>query len=62
MHTGLERIRADSRLSAALGILEPHSFFNSGDGPLLQLDIHLSPRFATQWLEARRMRSDPLGA
>ena len=30
---------------------EPHRFFNSGEGPLLQVDIHLSDRFATKWLE-----------
>ena len=27
-----------------------HSFVNSGDGPLRQLDIHVSPRFDTEWL------------
>lgn len=31
---------------------EPHCFFNSGDGTLMQIDIHLSERFATQWLES----------
>jgi mannose-6-phosphate isomerase-like protein (cupin superfamily) len=29
----------------------PHRFVNSGDGPLRQLDIHVSPRFQTEWLE-----------
>ncbi len=28
-----------------------HRFFNSGEGPLRQVDIHLSDRFATKWLE-----------
>ena len=28
----------------------PHAFVNSGDGPLRQIDIHLSPRFDTEWL------------
>jgi quercetin dioxygenase-like cupin family protein len=28
----------------------PHGFVNSGDGNLRQLDIHLSPRFITEWL------------
>jgi mannose-6-phosphate isomerase-like protein (cupin superfamily) len=28
----------------------PHRFVNSGDGPLRQIDIHLSPRFGTVWL------------
>jgi mannose-6-phosphate isomerase-like protein (cupin superfamily) len=27
----------------------PHTFTNSGDGPLRQIDIHVSPRFATEW-------------
>jgi mannose-6-phosphate isomerase-like protein (cupin superfamily) len=31
---------------------EPHGFVNSGDGPLRQIDIHLSPRFDTEWLDA----------
>jgi mannose-6-phosphate isomerase-like protein (cupin superfamily) len=29
----------------------PHKFVNSGDGPLRQIDIHVSPRFETEWLE-----------
>ena len=29
----------------------PHKFVNSGDRPLRQLDIHLSGRFDTEWLE-----------
>jgi mannose-6-phosphate isomerase-like protein (cupin superfamily) len=29
----------------------PHGFVNSGDGPLRQIDIHLNPRFVTEWLE-----------
>jgi mannose-6-phosphate isomerase-like protein (cupin superfamily) len=28
----------------------PHRFVNSGDGPLRQIDIHVSPRFSTEWL------------
>jgi mannose-6-phosphate isomerase-like protein (cupin superfamily) len=28
----------------------PHKFVNSGDGPLRQIDIHVSPRFSTEWL------------
>lgn len=32
---------------------EPHSFFNSGTGPLRQVDIHISPSFSTEWLEER---------
>jgi quercetin dioxygenase-like cupin family protein len=29
----------------------PHAFTNIGDGPLRQIDIHVSPQFATDWLE-----------
>ena len=29
----------------------PHAFVNSGNGPLLQIDIHLSPSPSTEWLE-----------
>ena len=29
----------------------PHKFINSGEGRLRQVDIHLSKRFNTQWLE-----------
>ncbi len=28
----------------------PHAFVNSGDGRLRQLDIHLNPRYVTEWL------------
>jgi mannose-6-phosphate isomerase-like protein (cupin superfamily) len=29
---------------------QPHGFSNSGDVPLRQIDIHVSPRFVTEWL------------
>jgi mannose-6-phosphate isomerase-like protein (cupin superfamily) len=29
---------------------EPHAFVNSGTGTLRQIDVHLSPRFVTEWL------------
>ncbi len=29
----------------------PHKFFNVGEGPLRQIDIHLSKRILTEWLE-----------
>jgi quercetin dioxygenase-like cupin family protein len=29
---------------------EPHGFVNSGEGPLKQIDIHVSPSFSTEWL------------
>jgi mannose-6-phosphate isomerase-like protein (cupin superfamily) len=28
----------------------PHAFVNSGEGRLRQIDVHLSPRFVTDWL------------
>jgi quercetin dioxygenase-like cupin family protein len=30
---------------------QAHGFVNSGTGVLRQIDIHLSPRFITEWLE-----------
>ena len=30
----------------------PHKFVNTGSAPLQQVDIHLSPRFITDWIEA----------
>ena len=29
---------------------QPHGFVNSGAGILRQIDIHLSPKFVTEWL------------
>ena len=29
----------------------PHKFINSGEIPLRQIDIHVSPEFITDWLE-----------
>ena len=29
----------------------PHKFFNSGEGPLRQIDLHLNPQIITEWLE-----------
>jgi len=29
----------------------PHKFFNSGKGPLRQIDLHLSQQIITVWLE-----------
>ncbi len=28
----------------------PHRFVNTGDGPLRQIDVHVSPSFSTEWL------------
>ena len=30
---------------------QPHAFTNTGSSQLRQIDIHASPRFATEWLE-----------
>lgn len=30
---------------------QAHAFVNSGDGPLRQIDVHLSSHFETEWLE-----------
>jgi mannose-6-phosphate isomerase-like protein (cupin superfamily) len=46
----------DEELEAAAGDIvivpaaQPHAFVNTGDGPLRQVDIHVSPHFATEWL------------
>jgi len=29
----------------------PHSFKNTGEGVLKQIDIHVSPSFSTEWLD-----------
>ncbi len=34
---------------------QPHGFVNSGDRPLRQIDIHVSARFVTEWLEPVRL-------
>jgi mannose-6-phosphate isomerase-like protein (cupin superfamily) len=41
--------RAGDVLVAPAGT--PHKFVNTGDGPLRQVDIHVSPAFDTEWLE-----------
>jgi mannose-6-phosphate isomerase-like protein (cupin superfamily) len=35
---------------------QAHRFFNSGPGRLRQIDIHLSPRYVTEWLDGRSAR------
>ena len=37
----------------------PHKFVNSGEGKLRQVDIHLSKRFITHWLEDESGRELP---
>jgi len=36
---------------AVVGAGQAHGFVNKGPGALRQIDIHLSPRFETEWLE-----------
>jgi|tagenome__1003787_1003787.scaffolds.fasta_scaffold19039001_2 quercetin dioxygenase-like cupin family protein len=46
---GEERVaRAGEIVIVPAGVA--HAFVNSGDGRLRQLDIHVSPRFDTEWL------------
>ena len=47
---GEERVvRAGEVVIVPAGVA--HGFVNSGDGPLRQLDIHVSESFDTEWLE-----------
>jgi mannose-6-phosphate isomerase-like protein (cupin superfamily) len=36
----------------------PHKFRNVGDGRLRQIDIHVSSRFSTEWLEAELLETE----
>jgi mannose-6-phosphate isomerase-like protein (cupin superfamily) len=42
-------VRAGEIVIAPAGT--PHRFVNTGTGPLRQIDIHVSPRFVTEWLD-----------
>lgn len=42
-------VEAPRTLIVAAGVA--HAFTNTGAGRLKQVDIHLSPRFVTEWLE-----------
>jgi mannose-6-phosphate isomerase-like protein (cupin superfamily) len=42
-------VRAGEIVVAPAGV--PHRFVNSGAGRLRQVDIHVHPRFETEWLE-----------
>jgi quercetin dioxygenase-like cupin family protein len=44
-------VRAGEIVVAPGGVA--HGFTNTGDGRLLQVDVHESPRFQTEWLEPR---------
>lgn len=36
---------------AVVDARQAHAFTNTGEGVLRQVDVHLSPRFVTEWLE-----------
>ena len=42
-------VKAPQVIVAAANV--PHAFVNSGEGRLKQVDIHVSPRIVTEWLE-----------
>ena len=42
-------VRAGQILTVSAGVA--HAFTNTGEGRLRQVDIHLSERFVTEWLE-----------
>jgi quercetin dioxygenase-like cupin family protein len=46
---GTREVRAGEM--AVVEANQAHGFVNSGEGTLRQIDIHLSPRFITEWLE-----------
>ena len=47
---GEEEIEVGAGEVAIVAPNTPHRFVNSGDGPLRQVDIHVSPSFSTEWL------------
>lgn len=47
---GDERVPAASGSVVVVPANTPHRFENVGPGRLLQIDIHASPRFETEWL------------
>lgn len=47
---GDEEIRARAGQIVVAPAHQPHRIVNTGEGPLRQLDIHVSPRFVTEWL------------
>ena len=53
---GSERVEVTAPRTLIVPAGVAHGFRNSGDGRLKQVDIHLSPKFITEWLEpdARR--------
>jgi len=48
---GVSTVEVGPGRMAVVDAGQPHGFKNRGDGVLRQIDIHLSPRFITEWLE-----------
>ena len=48
---GTETLQARAGQVIIVEASTPHGFVNSGEGRLRQVDIHLSKRFITEWLE-----------
>jgi mannose-6-phosphate isomerase-like protein (cupin superfamily) len=48
---GTSRREVGAGEMAVVDAHQPHAFVNSGDRTLRQVDIHLSPKFVTEWLE-----------
>lgn len=46
---GQQVAHAGDVVVAAAGV--PHAFTNTGAGRLRQVDVHVSPRFETEWLD-----------
>jgi mannose-6-phosphate isomerase-like protein (cupin superfamily) len=49
---GDERVDVGAGHMVVVPAGEPHGFVNSGEDTLRQVAIHVSPRFATEWLES----------
>jgi mannose-6-phosphate isomerase-like protein (cupin superfamily) len=47
---GRSKRQVGPREMAIVDAQQPHAFVNNGPGMLRQIDIHLSPRFVTEWL------------
>jgi mannose-6-phosphate isomerase-like protein (cupin superfamily) len=53
-HDGVDERVVRSGEAVIVSPDQPHGFVNSGTGRLRQIDVHLSSRFVTEWLDAER--------